>query len=208
MSPACGELRECNRYRRGRKPHRATHALRAPRRARRVEHRPARLGVVDVSGVLGGECVVVRSEPIDVTTECQQHRRASQQLGRRHEGVAEEGLGDDDDGLTVVDDVRDLFGSEMPVDRGESEATAQRSLVDLDELGPVAAHERDGVARARAETTERADELVRALVQLAERAIAVLRDHRHAIRRRRGVHRGGHAAIDELVPREHHGAAW
>ena len=53
-------------------------------------------------------------------------------------------------GLAVLDDVGGLVAGQVPVDRGEAEARPAGGVEHLDELGPVGAHERDGVAGAEA----------------------------------------------------------
>ena len=61
----------------------------------------------------------------------------------------------------------------MPVDRRQVEPGAAARGPDLDELRTVAHHERDAVAVGEPARPERPDELVGAIVELAEGAIAV-----------------------------------
>ena len=96
----------------------------------------------------------------------------------------------------------------MPVDRREPQPGAQHRVVDLDELGAIAAQERDGLAGTGAERSQPAHQLVGVGVQFMERAVAVRRDHGHAVRRVAGVDRGRHPPIDQLVVRQRHGRAW
>ena len=122
------------------------HALGPARRARRVEHRPAELRVVDVGPVLGGHGLVVGLEPVDGAADRQAHRglRGTLGGGRRHLGEA--GVGHEHPGLAVADDVGGLVGREVPVDRRHPQSGPLGRGDDLGELGAVRHHQRHGVA--------------------------------------------------------------
>ena len=70
--------------------------------------------------------------------------------------------------LAVVDDVLDLVGGEVPVDRRQPVAAAQAARQHLDELGAVAAEQRDRVAFLQAALAQQPHDLVGRLVDLAE----------------------------------------
>jgi hypothetical protein len=119
-----------------------------------------------------GEDRVIRGEAVDLAsdgkTQPQPGGTARGGGCRRLEG----GLSHEGDGLTVVDDVRDLVGPQVPVDGRHSGADAQRRLMRLDEFGAIRDEKRDAVAGCQTRGPERARLLVDPRVELAEAAPA------------------------------------
>ena len=85
-------------------------------------------------------CVAARELAGDAD-EQRRGRRLGDAFGARHRRVDEQRLG-----AAVLDDVVDLVGREVPVDGREPEAAARRGGDDFDELGAVAAQQRDAIA--------------------------------------------------------------
>ena len=104
----------------------AAHALRPSGRAGRVQHRRARLRIVDVVTRLRRDRIVVRHETVDVAPDRETDHIGSDPRADLGERVREADVADQRRGLAVVDDVRDLVGGEVPVDGRQPHATARR----------------------------------------------------------------------------------
>ena len=85
--------------------------------------------------------------------------------------------------LGVADDVGDLRGGEMPVDRGVVPAGLQRGQAQLLRRDPVRHQRRDAVARAQAPGAQRVHQLVDPREQVTCGVLGAVRlDHRKPVR--------------------------
>ena len=160
----------------------AVHALGPPRRARGVEHLGADHRVVDVGALLVGDDGVVHLEAGQIAARVDLDQARPARLGGDGDLVAELARADERLGLAVLDDVRGLLAGQVPVDRREAQPGALGGIEDLDEFGPVRAHQRDGVTGLQATGPQGPGQAVDLRVEVGVGAVPVGRDEREAVR--------------------------
>ena len=139
------------------------HALGPARRPRRVEHRAACRtgGIGRMVRRAGHETVEVPVHHHDL------HVVAVEPAQGLAHGQLEAGFGHDHAGARVLEHVGDLFGGEVPVDRGQGDAGAGRADEQLDELDAVREqHRRVCTARHAQRARPQVGDPVRPVVEL------------------------------------------
>ena len=136
--------------------------------AARVEHRPAEALVLRFVGGAGGDEVVEVLESFGA--RCADHEREldarAALVGERLGDLVDEVMADDDCLRPgVAEDVGDLGGDEVPVDRHEHDAGVRAGERRLEPLVAVAADDRDRVAGSDAGVAEAVDQAVDPLVE-------------------------------------------
>ena len=169
---------------RGQRAHRrrgAVDALGPPRGAGGVEHLGADHRILDVGAVLGGDDGVVHLEALQEAAGVDLDETGPARLGRHGHLVAQPAVAHERLGLAVLDDVGRLGPGEVPVDGGEAQADALGGVEHLEELGPVRAHEGDGVAGPQAAGAQRPGQPVDVGVEVRVGAVAVRRHEREVV---------------------------
>ncbi len=186
----------------------AVHAFGPSRGARRVEHLGADHRVVDVRAVLGGDHRVVHLETRHVARGVDLHQAGVARLGGHRDLVTQIARADERLGLAVLDDVGRLGPGEVPVDGGEPKPDALGGVEDLEELGPVGAHQGDGVAGLQTPGPQCPRQPVDVGVQVLVGPVAVGRHEREAVRDALGPPGVEHALgrRGELVLGDAHGS--
>src|SRR3954463_6422090 len=112
-------------------------------------------------------CVVV-VEAVDPAGDGQLEPRVPAAGCRLRGDIGEPRVCEDGFGLAVAQDVGDLVGGDVPVDRSQPYAAALGALNPLDELRPVRAEQRDAVTGPDARVSQDACDLVGPRVELGE----------------------------------------
>ncbi len=172
---------------------RPMHALGPPRRAGGVEHLAAHLRIVQIGAVDAVERAVVVVEPVRLAADGKLQRDAGRLVHRLADRV-EPRLRDQRLGLAVVQDIGDLVGLQVPVDRRHAQAAAPRRVQRLHELRPVGAEQRHAIAGLQSLLAQHARQPVRIRVDLGIAVLAEAVPDRRRVRLRlrpEGAHHAG-----------------
>ena len=163
---------------------------------RGVEHTCTERWIGDVVAAERLNGLVVRLETWDVTA----HRKCQTNTGCMSQGLdrhlTQRGIGDECLGITVVDDVANLFSLEVVVDGCESQAAAHRRCQDLDKLRSVLGDDGDRVTGNESAFAQTANQSIGVGVQTTERSIPVIRQHGGDGRKSCGLPGDGHPGLN------------